>query len=150
MIHVLIVEDSRIYRDTFVRQLSAAPEFTVTDAITNAANAEIACMHSQIDLVLMDICTADDESGLAACARIKKHHPDIKVILMTSMPEFSFLEKAEKCGCDSFWYKEDDQFSLIEICFKTMKGFLYVRIIRRRSGSDWPAVPNSQTANWIS
>ena len=122
MIHVLIVEDSRIYRDTFVRQLSATPEFTVTDAITNAANAEIACMYSQIDLVLMDICTADDESGLTACARIKKHHPDIKIILMTSMPEFSFLEKAEKCGCDSFWYKEDDQFSLLEICSRTMNG----------------------------
>ena len=81
MIHVLIVEDSRIYRDTFVRQLSATPEFTVTDAITNAANAEIACMYSQIDLVLMDICTADDESGLTACARPKrspgyKDHPD--------------------------------------------------------------------------
>ena len=63
MIHVLIVEDSVISRDFFERQLSSSPDYYVIASIENAANAEIACMRNKIDLVLMDVCTANNESG---------------------------------------------------------------------------------------
>lgn len=122
MIHVLIVEDSRISREVFERELSSAPGYVVAAAIANAANAEIACMKNRIDLVLMDICTADGESGLEAAARIKRHDPQVKVIMMTSMPEHSFLQKAKSAQCDSFWYKETDDMSLLEVCDRTMRG----------------------------
>lgn len=122
MVNVLIVEDSRISRESFERQLSASPDFIVLAAIENAANAEIACMRNKIDLVLMDVCTADDESGLEAAARIKKNYPRVKVIVMTSMPEHSFLQKARLSGCDSFWYKEYGSVDLIDICRRTLSG----------------------------
>lgn len=128
MVNVLIVEDSRISRESFQRQLVAAGNYHVAAAIENAANAEIACMHNKIDLVLMDVCTADDESGLEAAARIKKHHPRTKVIIMTSMPEYSFMQKAKSCGCDSFWYKEYGSVDLLDVCEQTMNG-----------NSIWPA-----------
>ena len=41
MVNVLIVEDSRISRESFERQLAASPDFIVLAAIENAANAEI-------------------------------------------------------------------------------------------------------------
>lgn len=122
MVNVLIVEDSRISRESFERQLSASPDFIVLAAIENAANAEIACMRNKIDLVLMDVCTADDESGLEAAARIKKNYPRVKVIVMTSMPEHSFLQKARLSGCDSFWYKEYGSVDLVDICRRTLSG----------------------------
>ena len=122
MVNVLIVEDSRISRESFERQLAASPYFIVLAAIENAANAEIACMRNKIDLVLMDVCTADDESGLEAAARIKKNYPRVKVIVMTSMPEHSFLQKARLSGCDSFWYKEYGSVDLIDICRRTLSG----------------------------
>lgn len=122
MVQVLIVEDSAISREMFERTLTASHEYVVIAAIENAANAEIACMRGRVDLVLMDVCTADDESGLVAAAKIKKHYPHVKVIMMSSMPEHSFLQKARDCGCDSFWYKEQGDISLLEICDRTMKG----------------------------
>lgn len=122
MVHVLIVEDSAISREMFERTLAASQEYTVIAAIENAANAEIACMRGRVDLILMDVCTADDESGLTAAAKIKKHYPNIKIIMMSSMPEHSFLQKARDCGCDSFWYKEQGDIDLPEICERTMKG----------------------------
>ena len=122
MVNVLIVEDSRVSREAFERKLSSDPEYSVVAAIENAANAEIACMKDQIDLILMDICTADDESGIRAAARIKKNYPDVKIIMMTSMPEYSFIDKAKKSGCDSFWYKEYGDTSLMEICDRTIRG----------------------------
>ena len=122
MVNVLIVEDSRVSREAFERKLSADPGFTVVAAIENAANAEIACMTNQIDLILMDICTADDESGIRAAGRIKKNYPDVKIIMMTSMPEYSFIQKAKESGCDGFWYKEYGDTSLTEICERTVNG----------------------------
>ena len=124
MVNVLIVEDSRVSRESFERQLSAVENYFVAATLENAANAVIACMRNNIDLVLMDICTADDESGLVAAAKIKAQHPKIRVIMMTSMPEVSFLRKAKESGCDGFWYKEESQFSLVEACDLVMAGEL--------------------------
>lgn len=76
----------------------------------------------KIDLILMDVCTADDESGLDAAARIKKHYPQIRIIIITSMPEYSFLQKARETGCDSFWYKDYSPVELVDVCRRTMGG----------------------------
>lgn len=122
MIGVLIVEDSRIMRESLERTLTLSENYVLVASSENAANAYIFCMSGKVDLVLMDVCTADNSSGLTAAAAIKRHFPDIKVIIMTSMPEYSFLQKARMSGCDSFWYKEDEQMSLLEVCDRTMAG----------------------------
>lgn len=122
MVNVLIVEDSRVSREAFERKITSFPEYSVIASIENAANAEIACMSNKIDLILMDVCTADDESGIRAAARVKKNYPWVRIILMTSMPEHSFIKKAQDSGCDSFWYKEYGNISLLEVCERTMKG----------------------------
>ena len=122
MTNVLIVEDSFISREYFRRLLTDTGRYSVTGCLENAANAEIVCMRGQINLVLMDVCTADDESGLTAAAGIKRHYPHIKVIIMTSMPEISFLRKARESGCDGFWYKENREPLLAEVCDRVMKG----------------------------
>ena len=121
-VNVLIVEDSRVSREAFERKITSFPEYSVVASIENAANAEIACMTNKIDLILMDVCTADDESGIRAAARVKKNYPWVRIILMTSMPEHSFIKKAQDSGCDSFWYKEYGDISLLEVCERTMKG----------------------------
>ena len=122
MVNVLLVEDSRITRNMIESLISASPEYALIAAFENAANAEIVCMNGDVDLILMDICTADDESGLAAAAKIKRHYPHIRIIIMTSMPEYSFIEKARESGCDSFWYKEYGKTDLLEIINRTMQG----------------------------
>ena len=122
MVNLLIVEDSRVSREAFERKITSFPEYSVIASIENAANAEIACMSNKIDLILMDVCTADDESGIRAAARVKKNYPRVRIILMTSMPEHSFIKKAQDSGCDSFWYKEYGNISLLEVCERTMKG----------------------------
>ena len=122
MTRVMIVEDSRIAREALESRLQGAGRYALAASLENAANAEIACMRGGIDLVLMDVCTADGESGLEAAARIKKHHPQIRILIMTSMPEHSFLQKARACGCDGFWYKEYGDADLLEVCDRIMAG----------------------------
>ena len=122
MVNVLLVEDSRITRDTVESYISRSQDYQLIASLENAANAEIVCMKGTVDLVLMDVCTADDESGLAAAVKIKKRNPDIRIIIMTSMPEYSFIQKAKDAGCESFWYKEYGNTELIDVMDRTMRG----------------------------
>ncbi|MDI9591108.1 MAG: response regulator transcription factor [Acidobacteriota bacterium] len=122
MVRVLVVEDSKVARDAILRWLGNAANYEVAAALENAANAVVACMGGHIDLVLMDVCTADDESGLAAAARIKEISPGTRVVIMTSMPEHSFVAKARAAHCDSFWYKEYGETGLLDVIEATMRG----------------------------
>ena len=122
MYKVLIVEDSRIARENVENIVSGSEGFELVTSIENAANAELVMLGKQVDLILMDVCTSDNESGLDAATRIKMKHPDTKIIIMTSMPEYSFIDKAKDAGCESFWYKEYDSVGLEDIMIRTMKG----------------------------
>ena len=126
MIQVLVVEDSRITRDAIESQIAKSKKYVLYASIENAANAEIACLRGSVDLILMDVCTADEESGLKATAKIKQYNPKIKIVIMTSMPEHSFIQKAKTCGCNGFWYKEYGSTALMEVCDRVMNGeFVY-------------------------
>ena len=126
MIQVLVVEDSRITRDAIESQIAKSKKYVLYASIENAANAEIACLRGSVDLILMDVCTADEESGLKAAAKIKQYNPKIKIVIMTSMPEHSFIQKAKTCGCNGFWYKEYGSTALMEVCDRVMNGeFVY-------------------------
>ena len=122
MVNVLLVENSRIAREMVESHLAGAPEYLLIATLENAANAAVLCTKGQVDLILMDVCTADDESGLKAAAKIKKQNPAIRIIIMTSMPEHSFIQKAQAAGCNSFWYKEYGEIELIEVMNRTMQG----------------------------
>lgn len=116
------MEDSKITREALESQINLSDHYVLTAAIENAANAEIVCMGCNVDLVIMDVCTAYDESGLDAAREIKKHYPFIKIIIMTSMPEYSFISKARAYGCDGFWYKENENLDIVSACDQVMEG----------------------------
>lgn len=122
MTNVLLVEDSKITQDMVESYIAGTNEYSLVAVLENAANAEIACMKGNIDLVIMDVCTVDDESGLIAAAKIKKSNPNIRIIIMTSMPEYSFIQKAREAGCESFWYKEYGNETMLSVMDRTMQG----------------------------
>lgn len=122
MTKVLIVEDQRMAQENMEAVIKGNENYTLTGIISNAADAELFCMGEPVDLILMDVCTARDESGIEACAVIKKKFKKIKIIVVTSMAEHSFLEKAREAKADSFWYKDSSHDELIEVMDRTMAG----------------------------
>ena len=122
MTRVLIVEDQKMAQENMEAIVQSSEDYILAGTISNAADAELVCMHKPVDLILMDVCTAYDESGIEACAIIKKKHPKIKVIIVTSMAEQNKKEKAKEANADSFWYKDASHNELIDIMERTMKG----------------------------
>ena len=122
MYKVLIVEDSVFVKTALSNAISLMEECEIIDTIENAEMAEILCLRLKVDVIVMDICTKDDSSGLRSAANIKKLHPEIKIIISTSMPDYSFIKKAREAGCESFWYKNENTDELIGIIRKTLSG----------------------------
>lgn len=122
MIQVLIVEDQRMPRENMERILSDSGRYALAASISDADLALTRCRRLPVDLILMDVCTAGRLDGIDAAAEIKKAFPKIKIIVVTSMVEVSFLDRARAAGVDSFWYKDISREDLIDVMDRTMAG----------------------------
>ena len=122
MYNVMIVEDQAMPRQLFEAFISMSENYTLVHSIKNADMADIYCEKSDIDLILMDVCTELNSNGLDAAERIKQKYPEIKIIVVTSMPEVSYLERAKQIGVDSFWYKEVSREPILSLMNRTMAG----------------------------
>lgn len=122
MKQVLIVEDQKMAQENMEAIIDSSENYTLAGVIANAADAELFCMRAGVDLILMDVCTVRDENGIDACAVIKKKFPQIKVIIVTSMAEHTFLERAKAAQADSFWYKDASHGELLSVMDRTMAG----------------------------
>ena len=122
MTRVLIVDDQRTAREVMEITVKQSNRYSVERTIVDAGNAYLHCMNGTVDLILMDVYTLDGENGIEAAAKIKKDFPRIKIIIVTSMPEESFIRKAREAGCESFWYKDVGVEDLLSVMDKTMAG----------------------------
>ena len=120
--NVMIVDDQAISRQLFELYVTSSPNYNLLHSIDSAIAADIYCKDHDVDLVLMDVVMREGISGLEAAARIKAIDPDIKIIVVTSMPEVSYLRRAREIGVESFWYKEASKEPILEIMDRTMAG----------------------------
>jgi two-component system vancomycin resistance associated response regulator VraR len=122
MKHVMIVEDDPMAQKLLEIFVSGNRNYQVAHVIESAAIAEFYCMTNRIDLILMDVCTAMNVSGLEAAERIKSRFPHIKIIIITSQPECSFIDRARAAGVESFWYKTASAEEILTVMDRTMAG----------------------------
>ncbi|HZJ86887.1 MAG TPA: response regulator transcription factor [Erysipelothrix sp.] len=123
MTNVLIVDDQRTARHMLKTIIeSSNGRYKLAYEIENAGLAELYCASNKIDLILMDVYTSSRENGIRYAQKIKASYPHIKIIIITSLPEVSFIEKAKKAQCDSFWYKDLSSKSLLDVMDRTMAG----------------------------
>lgn len=122
MIRILLVDDSRQSRYYIQGLLAEEAEYEIIASIESAANAELYCVRHSIDMILMDVCTADNISGLMIARQLKKKYPQILIIVITSLPEYSFIKKAMEAGCEGFWYKEYGNVELLDVMNRVRNG----------------------------
>lgn len=122
MIRVLIVEDQAILRESLARSVGDQPDMTVV-AIADASEALGVALKEHPDMILMDVCTEHDSNGIVAAARIKERLPECRIIIMTGMPEITFVDQAREAGVDSFVYKNVGIDELFAVMRSTLAGY---------------------------
>ena len=105
MIRLMIVEDQAMLRDSLACTINTQSDMEVVASLGDAAEALEAFERSGATCALLDVCTENDSSGIVAARKIKEAHPEVKVVIMTGMPEITFVEQARTAGVDSFVYK---------------------------------------------
>ena len=123
MIRVLIVEDQAILRESLARSVGDQPDMTVVAAIADASEALGVALKERPDMILMDVCTEHDSNGIVAAARIKEQLPECRIIIMTGMPEITFVDQAREAGVDSFVYKNVGIDELFAVMRSTLAGY---------------------------
>lgn len=123
MIRIVIVEDQMMLRDSLATTISLQKDMQVAATLGDAEDALAAVEKHNASCVLLDVCTENDSSGIVAAKRIKEALPDVRVIIMTGMPEITFIEQARQAGADSFVYKNVGTGELLSIIRSTMEGY---------------------------
>ena len=122
MINVLIIEDQRMMRETMEGYIMQTEGYHLSGSFPAAGDAVKFCAIQPVDLVLMDVCTENDESGFVATKELKSRFPKIKVIIVTSMLDAGYLNRAREVGADSIYFKDVSQMELMKVVERTMSG----------------------------
>lgn len=121
-VNVLLVEDD----DMAARHLSSivnrSDSYHLADVIECASLAEAYCLTGGVDLILMDVCTALDASGIEAAIKIKKSMPRIKSMIVTSQLDADLVMRARAGNVDSFVYKLLPDDEILRAMNRTMAG----------------------------
>jgi DNA-binding NarL/FixJ family response regulator len=121
MTKVLVVDDQRIAREYMENVVLRSEGYELAGSLTKADFAAAVCRRSAVDLILMDVCTHGRKDGIEA-AELREQFPKLKIIIVTSMPEESYMKRAKEVGVDSFWHKEVSPEELITVMDATMQG----------------------------
>ena len=121
-IRVVVADDQNISRGFFEMYVHVSARYELAASFRTAQAAADYIDGHEIDLLILDVMMEKGIDGLTAAQEIKRKHPDLKIILVTSTSETSWEKKARAIGVESFWYKEYDDHSLIDIMDRTVRG----------------------------
>ncbi len=121
MINTIIVEDNLFMLNHLINMLDSQSDFSLAGSFQDAFEAEEFCKSRGIDLIIMDVQTRHNHSGLSAGERIRKSS-NTKVVIVTSLIDPEVLSKAKRGAADSLWYKDHGDGELLEVIRRTMEG----------------------------
>lgn len=108
MIRLLLVDDQSLSLSFLESCFSDKNKYEIIGAIKEAGFAYTWCAKKEIDAVVMDIQTKEDDiNGIKVAAEIKSDFPDIKVMLISGFDEVSYVDRCKKAGADGFVSKDN-------------------------------------------
>lgn len=119
---IIIIEDQLILNDMLKKILEES--FDIVATSDNAKDILNLCNKYKPDLVLTDICTKNNSSGIKNGKLVKeKYKENIKVLVITGVPEITFIKEAKENNLDGFLYKNIDSNTLITSIKQIINGY---------------------------
>lgn len=112
-IKLLIVDDQTLMRDGLKSVLSLEKDFEVIGTAANGVEAIKMIEKSVPDIVLLDI-RMPEMDGVTCIKNIKKIHPDLKVIMLTTFNDDEYIIEALAHGASGYFLKDIEMEKLIQ------------------------------------
>ena len=90
-IRVLIAEDQRILRDTYLHALEETPNITVIGSVADGDAAVAEARQSQPDVVLLDI-QMPRLNGIEAARQIREFLPEVGIVILSHYSQRQYAE----------------------------------------------------------
>lgn len=123
MIRIVVIDDHILLRDMIVDTLNSESDFNVVGVSDDAKNSIELCEKLNPDILIMDVCTANNSNGVSYAKLVKENYPDIKIIIMTGILDINFINESKNAGAESFIYKSISKDSLIATVRNTANGY---------------------------
>lgn len=104
---ILLVDDDKTVVESLDIILSTVDEFDIVGHCFNGEDAIDYCNNNQVDIVLMDI-QMPVQDGISACRNIKKKHPNIKIIMLTTFHDYKNINQSLQAGASGYLLKSDE------------------------------------------
>lgn len=103
-VRLMLVDDHKVVRDGMELLLGLSPEVEVVASVGSAAQAITLLGTVPVDVVVMDVLMPGMD-GVEATAIIRREHPDIEVLMLTSYQEEAPIREAMEHGARGFLLK---------------------------------------------
>jgi len=104
LIHVLIVDDHPVFRHGLRSLLSSQADFCVVGEIESGVEVLPFISKHTVDIILLDI-KMQGQSGIEVARRLRHSHPDIKIIILTTYDDESYLRQCMEAGVNGYLLK---------------------------------------------
>jgi DNA-binding NarL/FixJ family response regulator len=125
MIRILIADDHAIVRAGLQTLLSGLPDMEVAGEAGSGEEAVRMVKAGEWDVVLLDI-SMPDKSGVDTLTEIKRHRPQLPVVMLSMHPESQYAVSLLRAGASGYVSKEGAPEELVQAIRTVSQGRRYV------------------------
>ncbi len=122
---VIICDDQAIIRDGLEMLLKLEKDIEVVGLAQDGAEAVELAERESPDLVLMDL-KMPGMNGVEATRRIRTHHPEIKVLVLTTYDDDEWVFDAIRAGASGYLLKDTPREAVVDAIRGTVEGKSFV------------------------
>ena len=125
MKRILIVDDHPLVRSGFVQLISDEPDLEVCGEAADESQALQLVAATAPDLVIVDLSLAGG-SGINLIERIKAHHGEVAMLVVSMHDESLFAERVLAAGALGYLNKQEAPSNIIRAIRRVLEGKVYV------------------------
>jgi Response regulator containing a CheY-like receiver domain and an HTH DNA-binding domain len=120
-VRLLLAEDQVMIREALAALLSFEGDIEVVAQVGRGDEVLKAAEATKPDVAVLDI-EMPGMDGLTAAAELKKRHPDIKIVILTTFGRPGFLRRAMESGVSAFLVKDSPADKLTQTIRRVLAG----------------------------
>lgn len=125
MLQILLVEDHEIVREGVKLLVDSQDDMQVVGEAANGETAIKKAAELQPDIIVMDV-SMPELNGLKATKRIKKIHPNIKILTLTRHTDDGYIQQLIQAGASGYVLKQSAPNELINAIRFVAEGKSYL------------------------
>lgn len=119
---VVIVEDNKLSGLYLDMHIGSSSDYKIVASLPLADDLPEYVSKHKVNLIILNVSAYRDTEPLSIVKSVKSVHPEIKIILYSSLTFSNWMEKGKEYAVESVWHAESSDKTLLEIMGATMNG----------------------------